>query len=168
MNRIAHNVHNAIDLLRSRHERRRQTNGVATHTGLSVYEYGDGRFRLSISTNSDCRQTVGFGNENYVKPRLSSRPQDAPIIHLNGPKTFGVYGPASFLPRHLEGHSKRHAWLRLYLGSPGLGAGTFAGYHCKAIRCASGFRKIEANVEFASRVHGADPIKIQRWLDVKG
>ena len=75
--------------------------------------------------------------------------------------------PFSYLPRQTEGHSLRKTWLRLRI-HPGLGEGTFAGYHCKAIRCESGYRKLTADIEFANRKVDGPTIKVRQNLGVKG
>ena len=95
-------------------------NDGAKHTRLYVSVYKDDRFRASVQTAKHGRQMAGWGKSTYVKPRLAKRPQQAPIIHFNGPLTIARYGPASFLPRKTEGHSVRLTSLRLLIGSPGV------------------------------------------------
>jgi hypothetical protein len=51
---------------------------------------------------------------------FADRPQDAPVVHLNGPWTFGLQ---DIKQRLVAG---RKSNLQLGVGTPGLGAGTFA------------------------------------------
>ena len=48
------------------------------------------------------------------------------IIHFDGPMSFERYGPPVAIPRG-DGNSRRSS-LRLMLGTPGVGKGTFASY----------------------------------------
>lgn len=48
--------------------------------------------------------------------------------------TLGQYGPKQSIPRDLEGVSYRVSSLKLMLGTPGVGDGTFAAYHCNCRR----------------------------------
>jgi hypothetical protein len=51
---------------------------------------------------------------------FASRPQDAPVIHLNGPWTLGLQ---DFKQRFTVG---RKSQLQIGVGTPGVGPGTFA------------------------------------------
>src|SRR5262249_11238599 len=51
---------------------------------------------------------------------FADRPQDAPVVHLNGPWTFGLQ---DIQQRLVAG---RETNLQLGVGTPGVGAGTFA------------------------------------------
>jgi hypothetical protein len=51
---------------------------------------------------------------------FADRPQDAPVVHLNGPWTFGLQ---DIKQRLVAG---RESMLQLGVGTPGIGAGTFA------------------------------------------
>src|SRR5438552_325350 len=60
------------------------------------------------------------------RPRWGDDAANAPIIHLDGPLTLGRYGPLYTMPRG-EG-TNRAFKLRLLLGTPGIGTGTFASF----------------------------------------
>ena len=51
---------------------------------------------------------------------FADRPQDAPVVHLNGPWTFGLQDPK----QHVAAGQKTN--LQLGVGTPGVGPGTFA------------------------------------------
>ena len=81
--------------------------------------------------------------------------------------TFARFGPISFLPRDTTSESYRKTSLRLLIGSPGLGEGTFAGYNCTALRCDGGYRQVTADVTFPSNVAGVDPVTLRDHLKVR-
>ena len=145
-----------------------EADGRTVHTRASVTVYDDGRLKMSLNLQDGCRQTIGYGDSDYEHPHLARRAADAPVLHFNGPMTFARYGPVSLLPRQVEGHSFRKTWLRLFVGSPGLGAGTFTGYNCRALRCEGGYRDIVADIEFPSREPRSQPLKLRQYLKVRG
>jgi len=77
-------------------------------------------------------QYVGFG---AAGPAFGSSPETAPVIHFDGQLTLAQYGQQQILPRRTDGKSYRVTSLRLMVGTPGLGPGTFAACHC---RCRTG------------------------------
>jgi hypothetical protein len=98
------------------------------HSRLLVQRFYDSRrCRVRIFVRGEHQQSAGFGQ---TRLEFAARPQDAPILHFNGPLTFARYSDKVTLPRDIEGKSFRVTSLRVLLGSRGLGEGTFAGYHC--------------------------------------
>ena len=55
-------------------------------------------------------------------------PESAPIIHFGGPMSLERYGPLYKLPRMTSPSTSIRFSLRLMLGTPGRGKGTFASY----------------------------------------
>ncbi len=99
-----------------------ERDGKTQHT-LGVYCHGDGTFHLHVN-HGNRAQYVGI--ELMDRPTWGDRPESAPIIHLNGPMSFERYGPLYSMPRG-AGNQRRFS-LRLMLGTPGVGKGTFASY----------------------------------------
>jgi hypothetical protein len=107
-------------------------NPVGGDYTLIVYPYSEGAARLRVVKKSERPQYAGWAKAK--KPRFARKPQDAPIIHFDGPMTLGQYGPRQTLPRNVDGTSYRTTSLKLMVGTPGLGEGTFASYHCRCRR----------------------------------
>ena len=117
---------------------------------------------MAISISGEGSQRVGYSRGKGLK--FAARPQDAPIVHFNGPKTIGEDGGKQSIPS--DGATKgnyRTTWLRLTVGSRGLGDGTFAAYHCKCRRKAN----LTANVVFANK-DGGNPINVTQALEMRG
>ncbi len=95
------------------------------HRNIFIQFTNQTNFRIRLGNNRDGRtQYVGYGRMGT--PSLGDRPVNAPIIHFNGPRTLANFGPTYTLPR--GGGPGRAYKLRLMLGTPGLGAGTFASF----------------------------------------
>jgi len=77
-------------------------------------------------------QYVGFGSTG---PVFGRSPKTAPVIHFDGQLTLAQYGQQQTLPRRTAGKGYRETSLKLMVGTPGLGPGTFAARHC---RCRTG------------------------------
>ena len=73
---------------------------------------------------SDGAQFVG--TDLMDRPKWGDKAENAPIIHFDGPMSFERYGPMVKIPRGQ--YNRRRLSLRLMLGTPGLGKGTFASY----------------------------------------
>jgi hypothetical protein len=99
---------------------------------LRVFPRSDGTTRLRMQEGTERPQYAGWNKA--TKPRFARKPQDAPIIHFDGPMTLGQYGPRQTLPRISSGTSYRNTSMKLMVGTPGLGEGTFASYHCRCRR----------------------------------
>jgi hypothetical protein len=93
-------------------------------SSLRVQAHSDGKFHMIFGQGSNRVQFVGI--EEMDRPTWGDKPENAPIIHFDGPMSFERYGPLVSIPRG-EGRSRRFS-LRLMLGTPGLGKGTFASY----------------------------------------
>jgi hypothetical protein len=134
------------------------------HTNLRVTRYSDcwtvrvviaGGDRAAVRLQSagydpvEARWRNGTGYDEHDKLNFADRPQDAPIIHFNGPRTIGISGPAPTLDR--EGK----AVLKLGFGTPGLGTGTFAAFQ----GCAVLGHGMVANIEFPSGKSPGETIK---------
>jgi hypothetical protein len=91
---------------------------------LTLQNVGD-QFRLTYSAKGDERQFVGIGL--MERPTWGDKAENAPIIHFDGPMTLAQYGPPVNLPRG-DNNRRRANSLRLMVGTPGLGKGTFASY----------------------------------------
>ncbi len=94
------------------------------HQGLSVYCHKDGTLTMTLGQGGARTQYVGV--DLMDRPTWGDTPEKAPIIHFNGPMSFERYGPMVKIPR--GGGGKRALSLRLMLGTPGVGKGTFASY----------------------------------------
>ncbi len=146
-----------------------EIDGKTTHTDLTITVRKDSRFSMSVVTASQGRKTVGV--RRYPRPQLSDRAQAAPIIHLNGPISVAPYSAETVIPRDTSGRSYRKTWLRLTVGSPGLGPCTVASYDFRrAIQCNRKVRnhQILADIEFPNQSPKAGPISSRQTLDVKG
>jgi hypothetical protein len=108
---------------------------------LSLHPAGD-QFRLTLSVKGDERQYVGIGL--MEKPTWGDKAENAPIIHFDGPMSLAQYGPPVNVPRVVD-HRRRAASLRLLVGTPGLGKGTFASYDEV---CTQNLGNIDAEITF--------------------
>lgn len=117
--------------------------GAANRKNLSLYTMGN-HFRLTFGQR-------GGGNTQYVGIGLMERPvwgdkaENAPIIHFDGPMALARYGPAVNVPRAAS-HG-RSTSLRLMVGTPGLGQGTFASYD---ELCSENLGPIQAEITYTS------------------
>jgi hypothetical protein len=121
---------------------------------LRVNAFADGTFALWIGHGQRV-QYVGVGRMD--RPAWGDKRRSAPIIHLNGPMTLERYGPIYTVPRAVNLHSRQRRFsLRLLLGTPGLGKGTFASYDEV---CSENLGPIRADIEYPSRDPLAAPLK---------
>jgi hypothetical protein len=98
------------------------------------------------------RQQSAYGNFSFA-----ARPQDAPVIHFNGPLTMATLFEDQVLKRGCKGHE-----LRTAIGAPGLGKGTFAFLSTDAVP--ADIHPI-AEIEFLSAEAEAKPIRSKFTLD---
>jgi hypothetical protein len=87
---------------------------------------------------------------------FADRPQDAPIVHLNGPWTLGLQ---DYKGRFTAGHKTE---LQIGVGTFGVGPGTFSFVLYKDTIPETAYPV--ADVRFPAREKGADPIKRQFTL----
>jgi len=132
-----------------------------TYTGLRIGLYDDG-VRLRQGSGSS-GQYVGFAK--HPMPKFASRAAEAPVIHFDGPKTIGQYGTIQSLPPDGSGGSLRETWLRLMIGTPGVGPGTFAAYHC---RCGLKSGTLAAEFQYTVAGKAAETVVAQASLDRRG
>jgi hypothetical protein len=115
------------------------------HANLSIWNLsGSEDFRMRLGSDRTRMQFVGFGHMG--RPSWGSKPENAPIIHFNGPRTLARYGPLTTLPRLQNEYPSRLYKLRLMLGTPGLGTGTFASY---SDSCSQNLGPVQADIEYA-------------------
>ena len=118
------------------------------HKNLRITSAADGKFSLRIGEEDRREQFVGIGRMDM--PSWGNKPANAPIIHFNGPMSLERYGPVYTLPRMTGNQDNRRFKLRLMVGTPGLGHGTFASYD---EICTENLGPIQADIEYPS----ADP-----------
>jgi hypothetical protein len=82
---------------------------------------------------------------------FAARPQDAPIVHLNGPLTLQLVDP----PRQWSPGEKVD--LVVLFGTPGLGRGTFA-YMIQGFRASP---RPTAHIQFPAKDPGAKPLVVK-------
>ena len=133
---------------------------------LRVSRSTDGTFKLRINTPNRGGQYVGFSKA--IRPTLGDTLDDAPIIHLGGPMTLGQYGPVQEIPRDHEGVSYRVSSLKLMIGTAGVGAGTFAAYHCNCRRKSNNDSMLVGEFSFPSAANGGGQIESRATYDQKG
>jgi hypothetical protein len=78
--------------------------------------------RIIFVLDRERRQYVGFDDEAPF--HWADRPADAPIIHVDGPLEFRLYGDP---PRFVPGQT---TILDVAIGTPGVGKGSFAAIQC--------------------------------------
>ena len=96
------------------------------HRNLQIYCRPDGTFMMELRNEGRRRQYVGI--DRMERPSWGEKPENAPIIHFNGPMSLERYGPLYKLPRMTAPSKAIRYALRVMLGTPGLGKGTFASY----------------------------------------
>jgi hypothetical protein len=126
-----------------------ERDGKTLHTGLEVKVRPT--IRLSIALRGKRLQYTD-GNLKFA-----GRPQDAPIVHFNGPLTMRLGHSRLELPRGEQVIPK----LMADIGTPGLGPETFAPISKEEIPFTS---EPVAEVEFADRDGGAKPIIVRTSL----
>jgi hypothetical protein len=125
------------------------------HETLEVNSRNDGKFLLRLTHKGEQQQYVGFGR--MERPAWGDKPVNAPIIHFNGPLTLERYGPIYTVPRGAaEKDDSRRFKLRLMLGTPGLGQGTFASFDEV---CSENLGPIQADIEYPNAMGGDVPTK---------
>jgi hypothetical protein len=82
---------------------------------------------------------------------FADRPQDAPVVHLNGPWTLGLQ---DYKGQFTAGHKTQ---LQIGIGTPGIGAGTFSFVLYKDTIPTTAYPV--ADITFPGRQKGDSPIK---------
>ena len=130
------------------------TDGQALCTDFEVHVQADGTAWLHLTGKDNLEQFAGWAR--MERPQFADKAADAPVIHFGGPLTLGQYGPRQTLLRSIEGKSMRAASLRLMIGTPGLGKGTFASYDCD---CCEDKGPLIADAVYPAAQPGEEPIK---------
>ena len=108
------------------------------------------------------------GGSQAASPRLGTTAKEAPIVHFNGPPTLGRPRPIWFVPRQPPtARESQLRWLRVSIGSPGLGQGTFAQYSWKGL-LGHAVTSVTIDAEFSNRDPDGAPIKLHDRVDVRG
>jgi hypothetical protein len=129
-----------------------ERNGTV-HQSMTLWTNGT-EFTLRLDQGNRRGQFVGIGR--MERPSWGTKPDNAPIIHFNGPLSLERYGPVYTLPR-MQGNSTARVYkLRLMVGTPGLGKGTFASYDDI---CSNDLGPIQADIEYAPSRAGQRPIQ---------
>jgi hypothetical protein len=128
-----------------------------TYGRLRMYRGADGQLRFRVGTPNRGGQYVGFAKA--IRPTFADELKDAPIIHFGGAMTLGQYGPTQTIPRNIEGVSYRVTSLKLMLGTPGIGDGTFAAYHCNCRRKKGNDGTLVGNFSYATAAESAEQIE---------
>ncbi len=110
----------AVDTLTSRDGR--------VYRNLRVSKSADG-FRISAAIPDKGMQVVA--SVQPAKIEFAAAAKEAPIVHFDGPPRIIQYSDNRVISRDPNRGSDRDRALRIMVGTPGLGAGTFAAYHCK-------------------------------------
>lgn len=140
-----------------------EADGTTVHRYLHLWAYEmDQKFSISMRLHSGLEQSVGK-RSRYPKPRFAGTPQDAPIIHLNGPMTLVPDARSGFLPRQGREY---HRSLRAWVGTPGLGPGTFATFDSEQL-CEGGLRQVTVDFEFPGAAADDEPIARQQSLPAR-
>jgi hypothetical protein len=115
--------------------------------------FNNGTFTLVAGQERQRQQFVGI--DKMERPSWGATPATAPIIHLGGAMTLERYGPIYTLPRGAGDYPQHRFCLRLMVGTPGLGKGTFASYD---EICSENLGLIQADIEYKAKAPG-DPVK---------
>jgi hypothetical protein len=101
-----------------------EAGGKARHKALTFFRNGEGSQLLSVRLDGKFEQMAGW--DRHGRLRFAARPQDAPVIHFNGPLKMDLFRNQ----RPLSGQRKEG--LCVVVGTPGVGPGTFARLDCDA------------------------------------
>jgi hypothetical protein len=96
--------------------------GKGWQVRLQLRKFSDQHTRLIVRLNGKRLQFVGWDDADPF--RFGDRPQDAPVIHLDGPLQVRLYGEA---PSFLAGQASE---IDVAIGTPGVGKGSFAAIQC--------------------------------------
>lgn len=114
------------------------------HRNFTIWNAFANTFRVNLESPNR-EQYVGYGL--MERPTWGDKPADAPIVHFNGPMSLERYGPVLTLPRMKEDSQSRRFKLRVMVGTPGLGKGTFASYDEV---CSENLGNLQADIQFPS------------------
>jgi hypothetical protein len=152
------------------------------HTGLLIKPQKGGGMVVSIMTEGKYRQRSG-------PVTFAGRPQQAPIIHLDGPVSVRFFSAEAYtdppqvetaladlsprerlrqqlgkdIPLPGQTRPKRVVLLGAALGTPGLGEGTFVTYKARDI-LGQPTERIVVEATFSHQAPKAKPIRVQGFL----
>jgi hypothetical protein len=133
------------------------------HSTLRLTNFPGGTFNIHLGGQEERAQYVGIAKMD--RPSWGDRPENAPVIHFNGPLTLERYGPVLTLPRMVGESDSRRYKLQLMLGTPGQGKGTFASFN---ETCSENLGPVQADIEYANRDPKGPPIKQRIDLEHDG
>jgi hypothetical protein len=120
------------------------------HLRIRDFQVADGKCTgMDLVLDGKRKQFVGFDEANPF--RFAQRPEQAPVIHLEGPLMMKLYGEPKTL---LVGQETE---LNISIGTPGIGRGSFCALHCcTVLDC-----KVSpiAEIEFPGRDSNHVPLK---------
>jgi hypothetical protein len=106
---------------------KKNPNAVASVVNVVVTDLGGAKHKLTfrltssgVGVDASCHGKQYVGSTYRDDMPFAARPQDAPIVHLNGPLTLQLVDP----PRQWS--PGENLDLVVLFGTPGLGRGTFA------------------------------------------
>src|SRR5262249_6500193 len=102
---------------------------------------------LMIVLDGTRQRFVGFDEADPF--HFAHRPQEAPIVHIEGPLAVRVYGEPPALVAGPENE------LKVAVGTPGVGKGSFCALHCRTLL--DGNAVPFADIEFPAREAGDAP-----------
>jgi hypothetical protein len=132
------------------------------HKNLQISTDKDGKFSIELGVEGKRQQFVGIGH--MPRPSWGDSPATAPIIHFNGPMVLERYGPVPTIPRSGSVAGQRRFSLRLMVGTPGLGSGTFASYD---ELCCENLGPVHAEIEYPA-APGKVPVRQSVELEPDG
>ena len=136
-----------------------EPDGETIHTGLRLLQREDGSVSIRVRVEDGWTWEAGTNAINRLK--FAELPSNAPIIHFNGPRTFGVPEPGT-LDRDIE---RNLTWSNyLSIGTPGLGSGTFAALDSNQIPKSQ--RRLTAEIKYPSQKEGGKPIQVKEEFKI--
>ncbi len=129
-----------------------EPDGKTKHTCLHVLRSEMGFAYIRVRVENGRSWWAGFDDLERLK--FGDRPGDAPIVHFNGPRTFGLFRPKTLYRGPQDVVIRLN---RLSIGTPGLGKGTFAALDVNQIPEP---KRVQAEIEFPSSKEGGEPIKL--------
>jgi hypothetical protein len=119
---------------------------------IREFDFASGKCAgLVIILDDKCKQFVGFDEANPF--RFGHRPEQAPIVHVEGPLQMRVYGEPPTLAVDEETD------LNVSIGTPGVGPGSFCAIQCcTVLNC-----KVSpvATLEFPRRAADQPPLQVR-------
>ncbi len=127
-----------------------EADGKTRHKGWKVYAFSD-MMSMELEMAGGVLWHVGHhsGYPWWGEFQFADKPQDAPLVHFNGPKT-------SSLSPYQDSVGRKDLFVQF--GTPGLGKGTFAK------RLLSKDSHPVATIELPNKTPGKEPIKITSIL----